>query len=309
MFDKPTRTAIKINTTNFGDGLAGRGLGLNNTIAELRPLVTNAVPVLHNLASPQTGLARVLRSARPSRLPDSPGGGKPSELLHRPRHLLHRLGEGRALDRRSERGRSRLARTGDLLAAPRGDLLRKRDRVHEPAAPERGRPAHRRAGTRPRLHRRRRQPRRRHRAQHSAGANPPRRLPNSAKTRSSRSASKTSSRRSKSATRCSRASRPSRSNCNYWTLAFRNLASLESENIGIGTLARTGFVLSPTGKTTRAIPSSAPANGPSKEHVAGSSKIVDPTTTTCTPTPTRTSTGPGQAQVCEAGNETYVPGS
>ncbi len=40
MFDKPTRTAIKINTNNFGDGLAGRGLGLNNTIAELRPLVT-----------------------------------------------------------------------------------------------------------------------------------------------------------------------------------------------------------------------------------------------------------------------------
>jgi len=33
MFDKPTRTAIKVNTNNFGDGLAGRGLGLNNTIA------------------------------------------------------------------------------------------------------------------------------------------------------------------------------------------------------------------------------------------------------------------------------------
>src|SRR3979411_3169362 len=52
MFDKKTRTAIKVNTNNFGDGLAGRGLGLNNTIAELRPLVNNAVPVLHNLAEP-----------------------------------------------------------------------------------------------------------------------------------------------------------------------------------------------------------------------------------------------------------------
>src|ERR1700677_2330167 len=51
-----TRTAIQQNTINFGDGLAERGLGLNNTIATLRPLVTNATPVLHNLASPQTGL-------------------------------------------------------------------------------------------------------------------------------------------------------------------------------------------------------------------------------------------------------------
>jgi len=56
MFNKPTRTAIKINTNNFGDGLAGRGAGLNQVIHELRPLVTNAVPVLHNLGSPQTKL-------------------------------------------------------------------------------------------------------------------------------------------------------------------------------------------------------------------------------------------------------------
>ncbi|MGO9762295.1 MAG: MlaD family protein, partial [Solirubrobacteraceae bacterium] len=56
MFNKPTRTGIKINTNNFGDGLAGRGLGLNNTIHELRPLVTNAIPALRNLANPATGL-------------------------------------------------------------------------------------------------------------------------------------------------------------------------------------------------------------------------------------------------------------
>ena len=44
------------NMNNFGDGLAGRGLGLNNTIATLRPLLTNAIPVLRNLAAPPTGL-------------------------------------------------------------------------------------------------------------------------------------------------------------------------------------------------------------------------------------------------------------
>ena len=71
MFDKKTRTAIKVNTNNFGDGLAGRGLGLNNTIHELRPLVTNAIPVLHNLASPQTDLRGLFKGARP-RLAEEP---------------------------------------------------------------------------------------------------------------------------------------------------------------------------------------------------------------------------------------------
>src|SRR5205085_8749949 len=56
MFDKPTREGIQTTTNNFGDGLAGRGLGLNETIHSLRPLVVHAVPVLRNLASPKTGL-------------------------------------------------------------------------------------------------------------------------------------------------------------------------------------------------------------------------------------------------------------
>ena len=56
MFDEKTRTANQVQLNNFGDGLAGRGLGLNNTIATLRPLVTNAIPVFHNLAAPATGL-------------------------------------------------------------------------------------------------------------------------------------------------------------------------------------------------------------------------------------------------------------
>src|SRR5262245_46914446 len=56
MFDRPTRTASQQNLIGFGNGLAGRGLGLNNTIYTLRPVVTRAIPVLHNLASPATNL-------------------------------------------------------------------------------------------------------------------------------------------------------------------------------------------------------------------------------------------------------------
>ena len=70
MFDQKTRTAIQINTINFGDGLAGRGLGLNETIATLRPLVTNAIPALRNLAAPKTGFASCSsRSTGPPRRP------------------------------------------------------------------------------------------------------------------------------------------------------------------------------------------------------------------------------------------------
>src|SRR5271154_5224977 len=61
-FDPPTRKASQINSAEFGTALAGRGAGLNNIIATLRPLVTNAIPVLRNLASPQTGLGELFRA-------------------------------------------------------------------------------------------------------------------------------------------------------------------------------------------------------------------------------------------------------
>ncbi len=93
MFDKPTRTAIKNNTNNFGDGLAGRGLGLNNTIHELRPLVTAAVPALRNLATSGHRIARACSSPRPRRRADGPGCRTERRAVQRPRHLLQGLRE------------------------------------------------------------------------------------------------------------------------------------------------------------------------------------------------------------------------
>ena len=70
---------------------------------------------------------------------------------------------------------------------------------------------------------------------------------------------------------------PEQANCNYWTLAFRNVASLETENIGVGTLARAGFVLSPTGPNNEGYPvlgagqrALRPNTKPSRQH-----EIVD----------------------------------
>ena len=58
MFDEPTRAAIQTNLLEFGNALAGRGVSLNATIGELRPLVERLEPVMRNLASPDTGLSR-----------------------------------------------------------------------------------------------------------------------------------------------------------------------------------------------------------------------------------------------------------
>jgi hypothetical protein len=66
-------------------------------------------------------------------------------------------------------------------------------------------------------------------------------------------------------------------------------------------------VLAPTGVNNEGYPASAPASGPSIERAAkGSSVIVHNNYLHYNPYPNVT--GPGQPQVCEAGNETYLPG-
>jgi hypothetical protein len=99
---------------------------------------------------------------------------------------------------------------------------------------------------------------------------------------------------------------PEQEKCNYWTLAFRNVASLESETVGVGTVARAAFVLAPSGPNNEGFPSSAPANGGSTEHQYHSTEIIDSNHVHVNPYPNVS--GPGQRQVCEAGRQTFLPG-
>jgi hypothetical protein len=100
---------------------------------------------------------------------------------------------------------------------------------------------------------------------------------------------------------------PEQATCNYFTLAFRNLASLTSENVGVGTLSRAAIVLTPNGPNNEGFPSSAPANGPSVEHGFRSTAIIDNNHVHANPYPNVA--GPGQpAGNCESGNETFTPG-
>jgi virulence factor Mce-like protein len=307
MFDQKTRTAIKINTNNFGDGLAGRGLGLNNTIYELKPLVTNAVPVLHNLASAQTdlrgffkGLLRASEQAAPvaeqqanyytdldtffkafasvtPSLEAATEGGPPSleqaiySLPHQ-KQLIENSTEFMHLLQPS----AAVLRT---LAAPLGHAfavgavnLRAATTLNTQLAES-------------------------SQALKEFGQNPVVTAAFEAFTQTVEVGNPLVA-----------GLAPAQAQCNYLTLAFRNLASLEAESVGkTGTVARAGFVLSPVGPNNEGGPSSRYANGPSTEPAEkGSTAVIDNNHLHFNPYPNVS--GPGQARVCEAGNERYIVG-
>ena len=62
MWDKPTRVGNQQNLRGFGDAFAGRGADLNLALGQFVPLLQNAVPVLTNIASPQTNFRRFFAS-------------------------------------------------------------------------------------------------------------------------------------------------------------------------------------------------------------------------------------------------------
>jgi virulence factor Mce-like protein len=88
---------------------------------------------------------------------------------------------------------------------------------------------------------------------------------------------------------------PSQTVCNYWTLLFRNAASLLSEGDTNGTGQRFIIVASPQGPNNEGSPSSAPAAGPTRDNYLHAN-------------PYPNTSAPGQTQECEAGNEVYKPG-
>ncbi len=81
MFDAPTRVANQVNLREFGDALAGRGTSINEAIVALDPLTKNAIPVLKNLADPQTGLGRLFRALEQTAAAVAPVGEQQGQLF------------------------------------------------------------------------------------------------------------------------------------------------------------------------------------------------------------------------------------
>jgi virulence factor Mce-like protein len=307
MFDKRTRNAIKINTNNFGDGLAGRGLGLNNTIAELRPLLTNAVPVLHNLADPKTdlhGLFVALDRAASQAAPVAQAQANYYSDLDT--FFTAFAGVTRSLEAATEGGPASLEQATRSLPyeAPLLEkatefmrLLRPSAAALRTVAPSLGHAfaegaVNLRAAT----------------ALNSRLAESSEALAAFANNPVIPLSFEDFRQTLEVGNPLLAGVAPLQASCNYVTLAFRNLANLESENVGVGTLARAGILLSPTGANNEGYPSSEPANGPSEEHAAGKTGLVDLKNNHVHANAYPNVAGPGQAQTCEAGNETYAAG-
>jgi virulence factor Mce-like protein len=89
---------------------------------------------------------------------------------------------------------------------------------------------------------------------------------------------------------------PSQTQCNYITLAFKNLANSNSEGNGQGNWLNFETWSAPEGPNNEGSPASAPANGPNRDnHVHFN--------------PYPNTGAPGQPNGCEAGNEKYLTGT
>jgi ABC-type transporter Mla subunit MlaD len=305
MFDKQTRIAIQQNTNAFGDGFAGRGLGLNNTFHTLRPLVTNAVPVLHNLASPQTGFGQLFVALDKAATEVAPvaetqaslfrylntfftafAGASPSlertieggpAALHQAIHSLPY--EGPFIEKATEfirllRPSAKILRT---VAAPLGHAFEV-GAVNVRAAA----------------------------ALNSQLASSLQALELFAKDPLVSLGLEELTRTAELGTPLFAGIAPAQSTCNYVTLAFRNLANLLSESVGAGTVVRVVPILSPAGPNNEGLPASAPANGPSVDKNGTTGQVIEDNHLHYNPYPYVA--GPGQPQECEAGNVQYAVG-
>jgi virulence factor Mce-like protein len=322
MFDKRTRTANQQNLTNFGNGLAGRGIGLNETLAELRPLVERAIPVLRNLASPQTGFRELFVALDRAASEVAPvAGAQAGFYSNLDTFFAAWASVAPSLEEAIEEGPAALRQATHSLPfeAPfieKGTefmrLLRPGARALRSAAGSLG---HAFAAGAVNL--------RAAVALNGEIAEASKALGSFAQNPIVQSALEDLTHTLTLGSPLVAGLAPVQTNCNYATLAFRNIASLLSESIGVGTVARAAAVLSPVGgvespggrfqldPNSEGLPSSAPADGPSFDRAAAPSsgalgERIDENHLHVNPYPNVG--GPGQPHVCEAGNEPYLVG-
>jgi len=295
MFDAPTRRGIQLSLQGFGNGLAGRGPDLNEAIASLVPLVTDVEPVMANLASPDTQLARLFPALAATAAEVAPVAETQAALFA---NLDTTFGALAAVARpfiqetiaespetfavgteQFPLQRPFLRNSAGLMAE-----LRPGFRVLPETAPVMADAFETGIRTLPRT-----PPFNRQLASVfdslAEFADDPvvplgvQRLADTAAVLRPTVAFLT----------------PAQTVCNYATLWFRNVASLLSEGDSNGTWQRFIIVATPVGPNSEGTPSSAPANGPGIDNHLHSN-------------PYPNTAAPGQPRECEAGNQGYVPG-
>jgi ABC-type transporter Mla subunit MlaD len=319
MFDKKTRIASQINLINFGNGLAGRGVGLNETIHTLVPLVKSGEPVLRNLASPKTDLRGFFIALERAASEVAPVATSQAAFYRDlDTFFTAWAGVSPSLEQTIQGGPAALEQAIHSLPyqAPfmeKGTefmrLLRPSAKSLIVAAPQLG---HAFAVGAVNL-----------RAANELN----RRLTTSLKALQSFAQNPVVALGLEDLTQTAQAGNPiaaglapAQTQCNYFTLFFRNLSSALSSSNGVGTLFRAQALLSPLGPNNQGGPSSAPASGPTTmltENLVNGHPTTPPTYKEVPATingnflhanPYPNVSGPGQPRVCEAGNETYLPG-
>jgi virulence factor Mce-like protein len=305
MFDKRTRTANQVSINNFGNGLAGRGIGLNQTFHELRPLVTNAIPVLRNLASPQTGLREFWKALeRVSEQAAPVANAQAAFFSDQDTFFKAWASVAKSLEEATEGGPASLEQATHSLpfeapfiekSAEFMHLLRPSAESLRTVAPPLGH-----AFTVGAVNLR-------------SATSLNTQLASSARALQEFGQNPIVALGLEDFTKTLEYGEPVIAGlageqvfCNYLTLAFRNVASLQTENVGVGAVARAGAKLAPPGPNNEGFPSSGPANGPSTEHIFGTKIIIDNNHVHANPYPNVGAAG--QPRVCEAANETYEKG-
>jgi len=295
MFDEDTRNAAAENTTGFGDAFAGRGESINTAIGAFRPLLRDIIPVAQNLSSPDTQLGRFFRELGDAAAIVAPAAEAQAELFVNLDTTFGALREvARPFIQDSITGGVPALDTAIRTFPIQRPFLRNTELLFRELGP--GAAALRtsaptmadalEAGTRvlPRT--------------------PPfnRRLASVLEELQTFAEDPMVPRGLRSTTTALRSLKPTlaylepaQTVCNYASLWFRNVSSLLSEGDTQGTWQRFIIVATPQGPNNEGGPSSAPADGPTRENHLHTN-------------PYPNTAAPGQPRECEAANEPYVAG-
>jgi ABC-type transporter Mla subunit MlaD len=294
MFTPETRVASQRNLDEFGAGLAGRGPGINEALGTLKPLVKHLTPVAHTLASPQTELAGLFPALDRAAREAAPVATQQGELYADANTFFRAWASvASSLEASIQDGPSAERTTTYSLhyEAKFIDLSTEFMRLLKPSA------AALRVVAPPLGH-----------AVKIGAVNL-----DAAQALNGEIASATKALQKfaeepiveialEDITHTTTIGGPlvaglatEQRNCNYLTLAFRNVASLLSESVGVGTVARVLTILPPSGPDNEGYPASAPANGVSEERGGVPTNHLH-----YNPYP--------DAAACEAGNQPYGEG-
>lgn len=301
MFNKQTRQASQENLVNGGNGFAGRGKNINEVIHVLRPLTANAIPVLHNLAAPKTGFGELWRALdRPAEQTANVADANARFYTDLDIFFSAWASVAHSLELAIEGGPPSLEQATSSFKHQKRfyensiefmHLLRPTAVALRQAAPAFANAVgagvtNLRAATALNT-----------RLESFLG-----KLREFSNDPVVQVALEVLTRTAQLGNTVVAGLAPEQVNCNYVTLTFRNIASLLSQGVGVGTAARANPLIAPSGPNSEAAPAAAPASGPSPEAVFG--ETYNDNFLHYNPYPNVA--GPGQPDICEAGNEEYA---